>query len=256
MASIDTVDDTFERPSRALMLAELPRALFEGLTLGTAAPLLLSVPHGDGHPVLVLPGFMASDRSTEILRDFLERKRYVAEPWMLGRNLGPRGKVPEMMLGRVNEIFARSGRKISLVGWSLGGIYAREIAKRRADAIRQVITLGSPFGVGGGLSNTGPLYDRLNGDGAATEHNAAADSLHSPPPVPSTAIYSKTDGIVPWQSCLEPETDITENIEVPGSHCGLGVNGFVLYAIAERLSQPLDQWRPFSKRGWRRAFYR
>ena len=256
MANVDIIDEPHEKPSRALMLAELPRALFEGLTLGTAAPLLLSVPHGDGHPVLVLPGFMASDRSTEILRDFLERKRYAAEPWQLGRNLGPRGKTLNMMLGRVNEIHARSGRKVSLVGWSLGGVYAREIAKRRPDAVRQVITLGSPFAMRGQASNTGALYRSFNGKGRKSDRAEIMANLHLPPPVPSTAIYSKTDGIVAWQSCLEPQSKTTENIEVPGSHCGLGVNGFVLYAIAERLSQPQDQWRPFSKRGWRRAIYR
>ncbi len=256
MASVHTTEEPHERPSQALMIAELPRALFEGLTLGTAAPLLMSLPHGDGHPVLVLPGFMASDRSTEILRDFLERKRFTPEPWKLGRNLGPRGKTWDMMLGRVNEIHARSGRKVSLVGWSLGGVYAREIAKRRPDAVRQVITLGSPFGTGGRHSNTSRLYRSLNRDNQAALREQIAANLHLPPPVPSTAIYSKTDGIVPWRSCLEPETETTENIEVPGSHCGLGVNGFVLYAIAERLSQPIDQWRPFSKKGWRRAIYR
>ena len=252
MANIDTIDEPFKRPSAALMAAELPRAFLEGIALTTAVPLLYSAPNGDGHPVLVLPGFMASDRSTEILREFLSQKKYAPEPWLLGRNLGPRGKLPEMMLGRVNEIYARTGRKVSLVGWSLGGVYAREIAKRRPDAVRQVISLGSPFGMGGQLSNTRPLYDQLNAD----QSEAPSHGIHLPPPVPSTSIFSKTDGVVAWQSCLEPETDITENIEVQGSHCGLGVNGFVLYAIAERLSQPQDQWRPFAKRGWRRLAYK
>jgi pimeloyl-ACP methyl ester carboxylesterase len=217
-------------PSRlALLLAEAPRAFFESLTLPPVAGLLRRAPRGDGHPVLVLPGFAAGDDSTRVLRRYLRRLGYAAHPWLLGRNLGVRERLPERLALRVEELQRRHGRKLSLVGWSLGGIYAREIAKRLPQHVRKVVTLGSPFG--------------------------DVAKVRLPPAAPCTAIYSKTDGIVHWRSCLEPDTDHTENIGVPGSHCGLGFNPQVLYAIADRLSQPEGSWQPFDRSGWRRHLY-
>ena len=218
------------RPNPLLLLAEAPRALLEGLALAPSAPLLLGAPRGDGHPVLVMPGFLAGDTSTHILRRYLESLGYAAHPWQLGRNLGPRENLRERLAARVDAIHREAGRKLSLVGWSLGGIYAREIAKRRPDLVRQVVTMGSPFA-------------RV---GRETE---------APRDVPCTSIFTRTDGIVHWRSCLEPEAEHTENIEVTGSHCGLGVNPLVLYAVADRLSQAEGAWRPFDRRGWRSILY-
>lgn len=242
-------------PSLPLFLMEGQRALLESLTLRPAAPLLRRAPSGDGHPVLVLPGFMADDRSTRVLRGYLRRLGYHAHPWRLGRNLGVRGGLRERLQDRVAEIFERHGRELSLVGWSLGGIYAREIAKGRPQVVRQVVTLGSPFADAGRPSNASWLYERLTGSRRAEERDAMAERLRAPPDVPTTSIFTKTDGVVHWTACLEPEADHTENIEVPGSHCGLGLNPLVLLAVADRLSQPHGGWQPFERTGWRRYLY-
>ena len=242
-------------PPFALLAAEVPRAFMESLTLHPAAPLLRSAPRGDGHPVLVLPGFTAGDRSTRVLRRILSDLGHDAQPWLLGPNLGPRDDMREMLTARVDDLYQSSGQKLSLIGWSLGGIYAREIAKRAPDRIRQVITMGSPFGDINRPSNAGRLYRRFSESQMEHDRDALAASLRLPPPVPSTSIYSKTDGIVQWRACLELETERTENIEVPGSHIGFGFNPLVLYAIADRLSQPEGGWQPFDRTSWRRCLY-
>ena len=242
-------------PSRALLFVEGPRAVLESLTLPPSLPLLRSAPRGDGHPVLVLPGFTAGDGSTRVLRRYLRRLGYGVHPWLLGANLGPHDKLREQLAARVDELHRRYERKLSLVGWSLGGIYARELAKRMPEHVRQVVTLGSPFADTARGTNATELFDFFSDRGRSQERATLASRLQTPPPMPSTAIFSKTDGVVHWQSCLERKTDHTENIEVPGSHCGLGFNALVLYAVADRLSQPEGDWRPFERGGWRRYLY-
>lgn len=239
------------KPPRLLLsLAELPRALAELSTLPLTAPLLLSAPHGDGHPVLVLPGFTASDRSTGILRRYLTHLGYDAHTWDLGRNLGPRsiGADGRHLAARLDEIHERTGRTISLIGWSLGGVMARQLSRQAPHAVRQIITLGSPFTGNPQATPVRKVYERVTGNSTA-ENRMRFNFAESrtPPPVPSTAIYSRSDGVVPWQNCIEPESPTTDNIEVHGSHCGLGVNPAVLYAIADRLAQPEGEWKPFDR---------
>lgn len=240
-------------PPVALLLAEGPRAFLESLTLRPSAPLLRRAPAGDGHPVLVLPGFLAGDDSTRPLRRYLRELGYGAHPWLQGRNLGVRGKLRDRLVQRVDELRRRYDRKLSLVGWSLGGIYAREIAKHMPDHVRQVVTLGSPFGDAARETHTSELYTWFAEPGLP--RTRAASRLSVPPRMPSTAIYTRTDGVVHWRTCLEPEAEHTENIAVPGSHCGLGFNPLVLYAVADRLSQAEGSWRPFERSGWRRHAY-
>lgn len=242
-------------PSAGLLLTEAPRAFFEASTLVPARPILSRAPRGDGHAVLVLPGFTATDASTRILRRYLERLGHAVHPWRLGRNLGPTGDLPARLLRRFHDVQAKHGGKVSLVGWSLGGIFAREIARAVPGLIRQVITLGSPFRGGGHASNARRLYELLTRDRVARMDPAMVARLEEPPPVPSTAIYSKTDGIAAWQSCMEITVPHTDNIEVVGSHCGLGVNPAVLYAVADRLALPDGEWARFDRAGLRRLFY-
>ena len=243
-------------PSMFLALTEPQRAFCELSSLSAAAPLLGCAPHGDGHPVLVLPGFVTSDRSTAILRRFLSGLGYDAHGWELGRNLGPRaiGWEGERLIDRLHEV--HDGEKVSLVGWSLGGVMARELARRHPEMIRQVITLGSPFTGDPRASTVSRAYEAITGDRIDSIHlrERLAESA-KPPPVPSTAIFSKGDGVVPWRNCIEPCSDHTDNIEVYGSHCGLGVNPAVLYAVADRLALPEGKWEPFERKGWRAAVY-
>ena len=240
-------------PPLALFFLEGQRALLEGLTLPAAAPFLRRAPRGEGQPVLLLPGFTAGDGSMRTLRRYLARRGFRSHPWLQGRNLGPRARMIERVSRRLVELYERYDAPVSLVGWSLGGVYARELAKGFPEQVRQVITLGSPFADIGRPSNVSRWYDR-NGEGGE-ERAGWIDRLREPPTVPSTAIYSKTDGVVHWETCREPERPHTESIEVPGSHCGLGVNPLVLYLVAERLAQPVGEWRPFAYEGWRRLAF-
>ena len=242
-------------PPLPLFLLEGQRALLERLALAPAARLLRRVPRGDGHPVLVLPGFSAGDRTTRALRRYLREFGYAAHRWRLGPNFGPHGALERQMVDRIHDLAATYGRKVSLVGWSLGGIYARELARGMPDRVRQVVTLGSPFGDTGRASNVSRLFEWFATREISEERVAVARRLREPPGVPSTAIFSKTDGVTHWKVCLERETPQTENIEVPGSHCGLGVNPLVLYAVADRLRQPEGDWRPFARHGWRALLY-
>ncbi|THD37398.1 MAG: alpha/beta hydrolase [Sphingomonas sp.] len=251
-------EPSVKAPSALLALTELPRALFELAALPWAAPALATAPNGDGHPVIVLPGFVTSDRSTGVLRGFLKQHGYQAHTWDLGRNLGPKaiGRHGEKLIKRVLAVYEESGQKVSLVGWSLGGVMARLVAKRIPHAIRQVITLGSPFSGSPKASNVWRAYEVLTGqkiDGADTK--AQLNEVSAPPPVPSTAIYSRADGVVAWQNCCEEVGPMSDNIEVHGSHCGLGVNASVLYAIADRLAQPEGDWHPFERTGVRAFVY-
>lgn len=245
-------------PSMLLALTELPRAVAEWASLPLASPLLASAPRGDGHPVLVLPGFATSDASTKVLRKFLTRMGYDAHTWDLGRNLGHKaiGREGEKLVARLKAIHEATGQKVSLVGWSLGGVMARLVAHRAPEAVRQVISLGSPFGGSPKSTNVWRAYEWMTGDKVEDAHTVRQLSDHAgPPPVPSTAIWSRADGIVAWQTCREQEAATTDNIEVRGSHCGLGVNPAVLYAVADRLAQPGDGWTPFRRDGLKAWVY-
>ncbi len=248
----------YSPPSPLLAITELPRAMVELGALPWATPLLMRAPKGDGHPVLVLPGFMTSDRSTTTLRRYLDRLGYQSFGWELGRNLGPKaiGDEGEKLVARLEEIFEQTGQKVSLVGWSLGGLMARIIARRRPDMVRQVITLGSPIGGSPTATNAWRLYQLMTGQKVTDK--GAQDQIREgqgKSPVPSTAIFTKSDGVVAWQICLEPKAENTDNIEVLGSHCGLGVNPVVLYAVADRLALAENAWTPFKRSGLRSLFY-
>lgn len=232
------------RPSRWLLLAEAPRAVGELAWRQAARPLLASAPRGDGHAVLVLPGMGADDRSTGTLRRFLRRLGYRVHGWELGTN-APTPAMTERLRERVERLRAQEPEPISLVGWSLGGIYARRIAQAAPESVRTVVTLGSPFrSVPGFESNTEPmarLLARISGHELSRRRPGVADL---PLPVPSTAIISRTDGVVPWQACVNPRAARHETIEVIGSHFGLGHHPAVLAVVADRLAQAPDRWEP------------
>ena len=135
--------DEAPRPSKWLLMSEM-RAGLEFASLMYAYPLLRTLPKGDGHPVIVLPGLAADDMSTRPLRAFLRERGYAAHGLKLGRNDGLKAGTEAAQLARLREIRHRYGRKVSLIGWSLGGVFARELAKRSPDDVRLVITLGSP----------------------------------------------------------------------------------------------------------------
>jgi pimeloyl-ACP methyl ester carboxylesterase len=221
-------------PSPLLLMLE-GRAVAEYWTMLLAWPLLGRLPRGDGHSVLVLPGFGGSDLGTQPLRRALTRLGYDAHGWGLGRNLGVDRSLRASM-GALVERLHRERGKLSLVGWSLGGIYARELARAAPERVRRVITLGSPFNHHPRANNADRLYRWINGGDEAVDW----DGFHRrrvPPPVPCTAVYTKSDGIVHWRCAMEDAAPNTENVEVRGSHTGLGFNVQVLRVIAERLAR-------------------
>lgn len=238
-------------PSKTLMLLE-GRALNEfGAFLG-ALPLLNFAPRGDGHPVLVLPGLMASDLSTRPLRSYLSGRNYQVSGWNQGRNLGLRDGVQDGLVNQLTELNETHGRKVSIIGWSLGGLYARQLAKMMPDRVRSVITLGSPFAGSPKSTNAWRVYEMASGHSSEdAEKRQFGGSMASLPPVPTTAIFSRTDGICAWQSCKEQSSSQSESIEVESSHCGMAHHPAVVYAVAERLAQPEGAWKPFERNGWR-----
>ncbi len=246
-------------PSALLLLLE-GRSILEMGAFYAASPLFRHLPKGDDHPVLVLPGLAASDFSTMPLRRFLKNRGYKPYAWKQGRNLGLRDQVLETMLAHVDDIFETHGQKLSIVGWSLGGIYARELAKLRPNKVRFVITLGSPHSGNPRASNASRFYEYVSGH--AVDKHPLNTTLSSAPPVPTTSIYTKTDGIVAWQNCHQrkPEShkkaSQTENIRIEGSHTGLGINPSALFVIADRLAQKDGHWKPFSNAGARKLFIR
>ncbi len=239
-------DDNHFAPPSALLLALEFRALWEFSAVLPAWPALQRAPAGDGHAVIVFPGLSASDGSTVPLRHYLGSLGYAVHGWKQGFNFGPRAGVLDAAKRQLQATADATGNTVSLIGWSLGGIYARELAKELPDLVRSVITLGTPFACSPRSTNAWRLYELTSGRNIARESEAY--DLPGAPPVPTTSVYSRTDGIVPWQGSVQApaaHNPQTENIEVVASHVGLGLNPSAWWAVAHRLSQPEGQWRPF-----------
>ncbi len=236
---------------RAAYAAAEPRAILEYGSFVAALPWLLTrTDMGDGHTVLVFPPWFGDDGTTASLRSVLRARGYVAEGWQLGRNLGVNPAMADRVVARVEEAAGRAGAPISLVGWSAGGIAAREAARLLPERVRLVVTLGSPFGQDLRESIFGPVFRRLSGpDFAEVVNDESVARLRTPPPVPSTAIYTESDGVVPPEACREQSSRYTENIRVPGAHCGLAHNPLAVFAVLDRLAQPTGAWQPFEASG-------
>src|ERR1700730_4055759 len=235
-------------PSLALMLAEI-RGIFEFTTSLLLSPLLMLAPKGDGHPVLTLPGFLASDLSMVPMRRYLKELGYDPYAWKMGRNIGGVSAKRAALRDRLAEIHGATGRKVSLVGWSLGGVYARDLALQAPDMVRNVVTLGSPFANDVRATNATRLYEALSGE-TVGDNPELTRAIAGDLPVPATSIYSRADGVVNWHTCLLRPSDTAENIEVYlASHVGLGVNPAALWAVADRLAQAEGQFSQFDRSG-------
>jgi pimeloyl-ACP methyl ester carboxylesterase len=242
------------KPPGAFLLALEGRAPWEFGASLASFPLMRFAPRGDGHAVVVFPGLAASDLSTLPLRAFLRERGYRPHGWELRFNLGPREGVLAQSLEHVRRIRRETGRKVSLVGWSLGGVYAREIAKLLSDDVRSVITLGTPFTGHPRANNAWRIYEFASGH--SLDDLEQIERVREAPPVPTTSVFSRSDGIVAWQCCVQKRGALSESIEVTASHIGMGLNPAAWFVLADRLSQAEGEWRPFHRDGWRQWLFR
>lgn len=242
-------------PSAGLYLSEPLRGLAGFAAMPLAAHWLSSAPRGDGHGVLVLPGFLASDGSTAVLRRFVRRLGYQVQGWNLGRNRGPTEVVLDGLPRALDGLARLAGGPVSLIGWSLGGIYARELARRHPGQVRQVITLGSPFALTDTRQSHASAAYRRRGHLHDPGRTPGREQIGLPIAVPSVAVYSRRDGIVAWQACIAPETDLHENVEVRCAHLGFGTDPATLWLIADRLAAPPGRRDRFSPPPALRSLY-
>lgn len=189
-------------------------------------------PTGQGQPVLVIPGFGQNETSMAPLVRILNAQGFAAQDWGLGRNSGIKRGMTQQLMATLEQLEQANQRPVALLGWSLGGVLARELARKAPHLVSRVISLGSPI-AGGHCTTLQPLFGWLN---PATRGQGHDPQRYQPPPVPCTAIYSRSDGIVNWRAAREPDNDKSENIQVGGSHLGLGFNPKVWHIICHRLS--------------------
>jgi pimeloyl-ACP methyl ester carboxylesterase len=237
-------------PPRILMALELPRVAGE---YGVSRALdLVRRPRATGNrrPVLVIPGFMAEDWMTGRLRDHLARHGYAVHGWANGRNIGLTDKKIDGLIARFEDLRDRYDEPISIVGWSFGGLLARWLAHTYPDDVRQIICLGSPWRADGEKTRATAMFEK------SRERNGISDrarpmvglARNEPVPVPVTAVWSKTDGIVPWRGCRVAGSTAppAENISVLASHFGMVASPLVLAIVVDRLGQEVDDWRPYA----------
>jgi pimeloyl-ACP methyl ester carboxylesterase len=241
--------EQIRRPGLRNALMEMGLAPVELWSHYLSRPLVNRLPQGDGHVVIVLPGFLASDLSTKPLRAVLSRLGYSAYGWGMGRNLVYNSERENALNELLHRAYSRQKRPVSLIGWSLGGLFAREMAKNHPDMVRLVISLGSPFTGDLHKTNARKLFAQINGEPERTRPEVI-DQLHVVPPVPFTSVFTKTDGIVPWKMSVQRgDQGQFENIQIPASHLGIGVNPLAIQVIADRLAQAEGEWAPFEREG-------
>jgi pimeloyl-ACP methyl ester carboxylesterase len=245
-ASQASAADRPSAPSLALLGAEPLRAFLEYAR--THLRPVAREAAGDGHPVVLFPGLASDGAAVGPLKKLCNSLGHPAFDWGRGFNVGPKGDLQDWvadLADDIEQLIAPYGRSATLIGWSLGGVYAREIARQRPLLARQVITIGTPFAGNAEQTRAGWLFRVLNGQPALFD-DATHARLRRCPPVPTTAIYSRTDGVVAWQACRQAAgRGQSENIEVQGSHMGLGWNMQVFDVIADRLMQPEGTWNPY-----------
>lgn len=204
---------------------------------------LADLPKGDGHPVIVIPGLGADDAGTAPLRDILEKMGYIVYGWGLGVNRGPGSRMDVKLDELMVRVYRKHRRKVSLIGWSMGGIFAREMARNRPHYTRRVITLVSPFAADVQKHLTRwilQIFCQYTGYSVERTQQRLDRTRHTPP-VLCTAIYSRRDAVVNWQACLEEDVPHAENVDVTGTHWGMVHNIEALRVVAHRLSLPDHQ---------------
>jgi len=232
-------DEAVRRPPLPMLVSEPVRAAAEWSTAIASAPWLATAPRGSGQPVLLLPGIFATDAYMATMRLFLRSMGFDPHPWRGGRNLGHWDAVERVVLPAIRELNERTGEAVALVGASMGGLYARDAARRQPDRVRCVVTLASAATGPHRANHVWPAFEQVTGQ--------PAESLSAPPPpVPSTSVYSRLDGLSDWRPCVQPDSTLRENVEVASSHLGLAWHPAVLYLVADRIAQDPGNWQPFA----------
>jgi pimeloyl-ACP methyl ester carboxylesterase len=234
------------RPSLALLCTEPFRAATEFASQRFRKTHDMTP--GDGHPVVIFPGLGTDGKSVATLRARCRALGYDAFDWGQGFNTGPQGDLDtwlHTLKSRVIDLLGGHTQPATLIGWSLGGLYARELGKLMAPYIRQVITMGTPFNAAADHTNVGWLYRLLNGSSSPINPSLNL-RLRTPPPMRTTSIYSRSDGVVAWQTCRHHKrSHLVHDIEVGGSHVGMNWNRDVLAVVADRLGQQPGPWRRY-----------
>jgi len=209
--------------------------VLDGARLLGAVPRLATAPRGDGRLVVDIPGWKAPEVTGAPLRFYLNRLGYDARGWGFGTNTGDPRRDVKRLAKRVFDLVEEKGEPVSLVGWSLGGVIAREVARLHPDAVRRVITYGTPVAGGAAYTSIARAYAR----GADVNAEKVARRLHAADPirVPLTVIFSKRDGVVSWQACIDHVTPGVEHVEVASTHIGMGIDPDVWAIVADRLSR-------------------
>jgi len=245
------------RPAQRRTLAPRPPLLLLGTEPWRAAAEYLHHrvlptppgPPGDGHPVIIFPGLASDGHAVAPLRTHCQRLGYAAMDWGRGFNTGPDGDVDAWLAALADDmrqlLAGCAGRPPTLIGWSLGGIYARELAKMARLPVRQVITIGTPFNGTPAQTHAGWVYRLLSGEAPRIDP-ALRQRLATAPPVPTTSIYSRSDGVVAWQACRHARpAPLVQDVQVEGSHLGMAWNPQVLRVVGDRLAQPPGRWQPW-----------
>lgn len=204
---------------------EMPRLYTETAALIASSPVLVATGHGDGHPVLVVSGLSGANGATMPLRTYLRVIGNTVHTPKMGTMQGTPRQVIKRLDERVDDLYKRTGQKVSLVAWSVGGAFARQVALERPTHVRQLITLGSPL--------DGPYYPE------------GLEKAKGPLPVPVTSVYSRTDGVFDWRQCVIEPGDRAENVEIISSHFGMANNAATYQVVANRLAQPEGHWEPY-----------
>ena len=236
----------YHAPPAHLFATELPRAGLDLAALVTTSPLLATARRGDGHPVLVLPGLLTGDPSTMLLRGILRALGHNVSGWTLGTNRGATSQVVQGLRTRLEQLHHESGQRVSLVGWSLGGVFAQELARASPGSVRGLITLGSPLKPRSGWSKQlSKAVDEATHLPKVSSRIPRVWAESGSLRVPSTSVYTRSDGIVNWSMSRYTTGSRRENVRVRGSHLGLAHNPAVLWLLADRLAQTEQTWRPF-----------
>lgn len=223
-----------KKPSKLLYFTETLRSFIETIKGFILLWFTKRTNEGKGRVVMVIPGLLTSDFWTIVLRSFLKKKGFIVYGWELGTNLGNLEKLP-LLAEKIKTISQRHNQKVILIGWSMGGLFSRTVCHQIPDHIAHVITTGSPFADIHAPNNAKWVYELLNDEEDVDQK--LISTLHLPTPMPSTALYSKKDGIIPWEACMDKVVDSQhKNVEVSSSHFGMGANPSVLNAVLQTLS--------------------